>query len=149
MTSPLAARLSAEECLERIRAAGHKLTPQRREIVRLLSESPEPLTARQVHQALVRRFPGVSLDTVYRTLYLLVDEGISCQLGLASRANARFRLHGGPHHHHGVCLGCGAAFELAWCPLEPASRAVKASRTDFTVVGHAFELYGYCGACRP
>jgi len=56
------------------------------------------------------RIPNVSLDTVYRILYWLEDEGLVFRLPISSD---RFRFDGDvePHHHY-VCSECGSIFDF-------------------------------------
>ena len=56
-------------------------------------------------QAVRRGLPTVSLDTVYRTRWLLTDLGLITTLGLP---RGRFRFDGNmkPHHHF-ICTRCG------------------------------------------
>jgi len=49
--------------------------------------------------------PTVSLDTVYRTLWLLKDLGLVVTLG-SSRERTRFDANLNSHHHF-VCRECG------------------------------------------
>ncbi len=139
---------SVHDILEALREKGYKRTPQRERIVEILWESRSPLTAREVYNSVREEFPHVSLDTVYRNLELLREAGFASQINLQSRESARFELLvDGEHHHHVVCLDCGTAVCLPICPVDRC--AIDAAHAhEFTLVGHAFELYGYCGRCR-
>jgi Fur family peroxide stress response transcriptional regulator len=88
-----------------LRRAGVKMTHQRLEILRELARSSEHPDAETIYQGVRRRIPPLSLDTVYRTLWLLLDLGLISTLG-ASRDRARFDANLEPHHHF-VCLRCG------------------------------------------
>lgn len=140
--------LSLDAIVAEVKARGLKVTPQRLEILRILSEAAEPLTAQEVLRAVQATQPQVSLDTIYRNLALLVEQGLIGQVNLQNRESARYELQsGGHHHHHMVCLGCGRTFCIELCPT-----ALMACRPDedpkFKVVGHAFEIYGYCSQCQ-
>lgn len=139
---------SVHQILQTLREQGYKRTPQRERIVEILWESRAPMTAREVYDAVKEEFPHVSLDTVYRNLDLLRKAGLASQINLQNRESARFELHhDGEHHHHVVCLDCGKAVCLPVCPLD-SHTLDTARKRDFTLVGHAFELYGYCDRCR-
>ena len=56
--------------------AGVKLTHQRLEIFKVVASSDEHPSAEAVHKAVQTDMPTVSLDTVYRTLWLLADLGL-------------------------------------------------------------------------
>lgn len=87
------------------RAEGIKLTHQRIEIFRAVAQSGDHPDADQVFQRVRGRMPTVSLDTVYRTLWLLNDLGLVATLG-SSRERTRFDANLNSHHHY-VCGQCG------------------------------------------
>jgi len=61
--------------------------------------------AETIYRRVRDRMPTVSLDTIYRTLWLLVDLGLIQTLG-PGRDRARFDANL-DHHHHFVCVKCG------------------------------------------
>jgi len=97
---------SRMERFERVcREAGAKLTHQRMEIFREVAATGDHPDAETIHQRVRDRLPTVSLDTIYRTLWLLVDLGMVKTLG-SGRERARFDANLDPHHHF-VCVKCG------------------------------------------
>jgi len=87
------------------RRAGIKLTHQRIEIFREIAQTGDHPDADQVFQRVKDRIPTVSLDTVYRTLWLLNDLGLLITLG-SSRERTRFDANLNSHHHF-ICGQCG------------------------------------------
>jgi Fur family transcriptional regulator, peroxide stress response regulator len=87
------------------REAGVKLTHQRLEIFREIAASLEHPDAEAVFRGVQGRMPTVSLDTVYRTLWLLNDIGLVTTLG-PRRESVRFDANLRRHHHF-VCTRCG------------------------------------------
>lgn len=87
------------------RDQGIKLTHQRIEIFREVAQTGDHPDADQIFQRVRNRMPTVSLDTVYRTLWLLNDLGLVVTLGF-SRERARFDANLTEHHHF-VCERCG------------------------------------------
>jgi len=138
-----------ENRLEHLRAvaqkAGVKLTHQRLEIFRELASTAEHPDADSIYRAVRQRMPTVSLDTVYRTLWMLHDLGLVMTLG-PQRERVRFDANLEQHHHF-VCVRCGLvrdfqSDELAHLPL-PESVAALGSVHDAHV-----EVRGTCGACQ-
>ncbi|MBB1094389.1 transcriptional repressor [Rhodopseudomonas palustris] len=82
-----------------------KLTHQRMEIFREVAQTEDHPNADQVFQRIRNRIPTVSIDTVYRTLWLLKDLGLVVTLG-TSRERTRFDANLKSHHHY-VCQQCG------------------------------------------
>ena len=71
------------------RGAGVKLTHQRMEIFREVAQTDDHPDAETVYRGVRKRIPTVSLDTVYRTLWLLDEQGLVTALG-PSRDRTRF-----------------------------------------------------------
>ena len=57
--------------LERLRQKGVTLTPQRMAIAEYLSNSKNHPTADEIHRVIRKKYPTMSLATVYSTLELL------------------------------------------------------------------------------
>ncbi|MDY0003027.1 MAG: Fur family transcriptional regulator [Polyangia bacterium] len=124
--SEVARRLEGFEAAAR--AARVKLTHQRLEIFREVAASLEHPDAETVFRSVKARMPTVSLDTVYRTLWLAKDLGLLSTLG-PRHESVRFDANLS-HHHHFVCLGCGQA------------RDFESEELDSLDVHEAVEMYG-------
>lgn len=98
-----------EQLLDRFREglkqSGVKLTHQRLEVYQELAKSGEHPDAETLFRRVRERLPTISLDTVYRTLWLLLDLGLITTLG-PSRVGTRFDANLNSHHHF-VCSRCG------------------------------------------
>ena len=90
---------------EGLKRAGIKLTHQRLEIFREVANCADHPDAETIFKGVRRRVPTVSLDTVYRTLWMLVDLGLITTLG-SPRERLRFDANMAPHHHF-ICAQCG------------------------------------------
>ncbi|WP_425058942.1 Zinc-specific metallo-regulatory protein [Sporomusa carbonis] len=130
-----------------LRGQGYKITPQRRAVIGALQECGKFATAQQVLEHVKISFPDMSLDTVYRNLSLLVELGLVHEIHMRGRDGNVFEIVTSDHHHHLVCLGCGKAECLDFCPIH-IEDVVKAEENGFKVTSHALEFYGYCRECR-
>jgi|BarGraNGADG00312_1021997.scaffolds.fasta_scaffold10026_2 Fur family transcriptional regulator, peroxide stress response regulator len=90
---------------EALRSSGIKLTHQRIEIFREVAKTGDHPDAEKIYKRVKKRIPTISLDTVYRTLWMLNDMGLITTLGL-QRGRVRFDANVSPHHHF-VCARCG------------------------------------------
>jgi len=82
-----------------------KITHQRGEIFREVAQTDDHPDAEQVYLRVRDRLPKVSLDTVYRTLWLLKDLGL---IVTTNRGQERTRFDANlEDHHHFVCTQCG------------------------------------------
>lgn len=108
--------------LERVRASGLKLTPQRIAIVREIAADPTHPTAQELFERLRPALPTMSFATVYNTLDALAAAGLCAALSLAPGAS-RFDPNMEPHHH-AVCDQCGLVRDI---PSDPASARPESS----------------------
>ncbi len=126
------------------REAGAKLTHQRTEIFREVARTGDHPDADTVYQRVRARIPAVSLDTIYRTLWLLVDLGLIQTLG-TGRDRARFDANLDQHHHF-VCVECGLTTDF-YSPdfddLDLPESLKEIGRAEATHV----EVRGLCLAC--
>lgn len=126
------------------RDSGIKLTHQRMEIFREVAQTGDHPNAEKVYKDIRKRMPTVSLDTVYRTLWLLNDLGLITTLGTA-REKTRFDANLSRHHHF-VCVRCGLmrdfySDELSELRLPESVKAF--GHTQITQV----EVRGVCLKC--
>lgn len=135
-----------ESKLQRVKNGGHKLTLQRRHILRALADAGQPQTAQQIHRRIGGDDPEIGLDTVYRNLRMLAGLGLVNKIPVAGLRGDLFEL-AEDHHHHYLCLGCGMVTCLPVCPLGEPLPALPPTG-GFQVVAHVFEVYGYCAGCR-
>jgi len=132
----------------RCRAAGIAVTPQRLAIFRRLAATDRHPSAEELHAAVRREMPTLSLATVYKTLDTLAAIGA---VRPVSRLGARGRWDANlAPHHHLVCTVCGTVADVAEPRLEAAARpaAAVAARHGFEAAGHSVEIFGRCAACR-
>ncbi|MDD3653521.1 MAG: Fur family transcriptional regulator [Desulfotomaculaceae bacterium] len=140
--------MTQPEIIKKFKEKGYKITPQRRAIIDVLVKSGKPPTAKEVLRKVRVISPEVSLDTVYRNLKLLSEMGYLIQINLRSSERSRFEIlkNGEQCHHHLVCIGCGDSVCLRQCVLsEQDLKAIK--EKGYEMVGHAYEIYGYCPKC--
>jgi Fur family peroxide stress response transcriptional regulator len=126
------------------RKGGVKLTHQRLEIFREVASSIEHPPVEAVFRAVRKRIPTVSLDTVYRTLWMLEDLGVVTTLG-PRRGTVRFDANLRPHHHF-VCVRCGLARDFENAAFDALS--VPGGVEEYgDVLGARVELRGVCRRC--
>ena len=133
-----------ERFKEAAKKAGVKLTHQRLEIFREVAGSLEHPSAESVLKAVQPRMPTVSLDTVYRTLWLLNDLGLVSTLG-PKRESVRFDANL-QHHHHYVCVRCGLARDFESTELN-ALRIPQSVKDFGSIVATHVEVRGVCDRC--
>ena len=122
----------------RLAADGYRLTAPRRALIRAVQHLGDRFTAEE----LVAGAPGVGRATAFRTLRLLQDLGLVCQVVLAD-GTVEYRLDEAGHHHHLVCTECGAVGDFAGCNVDDLL-AELSRRTGYHIDQHRLEVYGRC-----
>ena len=137
-----------ERFVTRCRAAGLVLTPQRLTVFRHLAAGHGHPSAEELHAAVRRELPTLSLATVYKTLDSLA------RLGAVRRVRgggARGRWDAGlESHHHLVCIECGSVRDVHDARLDAVKRraAALAGRHGFAASSHVVDILGRCAACQ-
>ena len=121
--------------------AGHRVTAPRRRLLSAVAGLGDQFTAEELAAAA----PGVGRATVFRTLRLMLDLGIVCQVVLDDGA-LHYRLTSGGHHHHISCSHCGAVIDFATCDIDDLLGELS-RRTGYAIEAHRLEIYGRCAAC--
>ncbi len=124
--------------------AGVKLTHQRFEIFREIAASTVHPDAETVFRVVQARIPTVSLDTVYRTLWLLDGLGLITTLG-PRRESVRFDPNL-KHHHHYVCVQCGRTKDFESAELNVLTIPASVKKYGSVLTMHV-EARGLCSAC--
>ena len=131
-----------ERIVRRMSGSGLRITEQRRTLARLFSGASGYLTPKDVYEHMQEVYPGLSFDTVYRNLRVMLELGIVEQFVLEE--GVKFKLScEEPHHHHMICLQCEKTLPIRSCPM-PDTQVPG----GFKVVTHKFEVFGYCPECQ-
>lgn len=135
---------------------GIKWTKQRKCVYQVLSEAAEPLSAQQIY-LLVKESGGqetYALSTIYRILSAFEENGLVNSTTWMGEESVVYELERGDHTHYAVCLDCHKRIPLHSCPFSIGHFGNRHGEreheelSDFTVIGHKIELYGYCDKCR-
>jgi Fur family ferric uptake transcriptional regulator len=120
-------------------------TWQKDAVLHALSQSQGFVSAQQLHRQLTQHGSVIGLATVYRTLNLLVTDGLADSL-VSKEGESLFRDCSSDHHHHLICNGCGITVEIE--AREAENWASKVAKDNgFTDVSHTIEIFGLCKKC--
>jgi Fur family peroxide stress response transcriptional regulator len=128
--------------MEKLRRLGLKLTPQRIAIIQYLDGNTEHPSADAIYKSLVKKYPTISMATVYNTLEVLTTRGHIRELTIEPQKK-RFDSNT-KHHNHLICVCCKKIVDIHRVinvHLPPEEQG------DFEIIGHHIEFYGYCSTC--
>ena len=132
----------AQDLLDELRDQGFKITAPRHQVIERVAGREDNFTAEE----LAAELAPVGRATVYRTLKLLLDQGLICRL-ILSDGGVCYRLSHQAHHHHLVCIQCGATEDVHLEDVEDVLAKVR-DATDYELVGHRLEVFGFCPRCK-
>ena len=132
--------------VDRLREAGHKLTPQRLAIVKILARSDGHPSVEKIHQLLSKDFPTMSLATIYRNVLLVKSLGEVLELGFADGSN-RYDGNKPYPHPHLICTQCKSIIDPDVNQLDHLTAEV-AETSGYKIVSHQIEFFGICPTCQ-
>ncbi len=137
------------------RGYGYRITAPREAILDLLGITQRHMSAEEIYFTLHKKYPGIGLTTVYRTLSLLEQMGLVHKFEFGD-GRARYELAQGPkvkHHHHLVCIRCGRVinydeFVDEELKLMKSVQDALEKKYSFKIKTHQLCFYGLCSKCQ-
>ena len=134
--------MDSQTLIDAIGGRRYRITHPRRRVIASIAEKATIFTAEDLYEEL----KGVGRATVYRTIKLLVEQGLLCKINLPD-GSPRYMLTKSGHHHHLVCVSCYFVSEFHESEIEQLL-SQWASSGKGSVVGHRIEVYVVCAACQ-
>jgi len=131
-----------KRCLDK----GVKLTEQRKIIARVISESKDTYgesdhpDVDELYNRVSKIDPKISIATVYRTVKLFEESGISAKNDFKG-GKARYEEMRESHHDHLIDVKTGEIIEFVDNEIEELQKKV-AEKYGYDLVDHKLELYG-------
>lgn len=138
--------MDAQAILLELNRRGHRITGQRQLVVEVLLAGPLPQSAAAIYARCQQRDGAISCPTVYRTLSLLAQARVLEKLPMEAGNVYQLLEKEQLHQHQLICQKCGARVLFNACPRQLIAR--EASRHQFRVLGHKFEIIGLCKDCQ-
>lgn len=129
-----------------LRQQGHRMTFQREMIVEALAHSGRHMTAEEVLDIVRQKTRAVNIATIYRTLDLLVENGLVTRIDLGEGRVVYATVRHGPHIHL-VCRRCGRVQEADAALLAPLADALGEQYHFACDTGH-LTISGLCQDCQ-
>lgn len=122
---------------------GLRATRPRLNILAVLSQAQDPMSAQAVYAALLGN--GADRSSVFRTLKLLGGLGI-LSVTESPRHEQLYELAPKKHHHHLHCERCGRVVTIP-CYVAPGVFRTIQKQAKFPTIRHATDLSGICANC--
>lgn len=128
--------------MEKYRNIGIKLTPQRLAILNYMDGNKSHPSADTIYSAVSKKFPTMSVATVYNTLEALKNKGALQELTIEP-GKKRYDPDTTTHHHL-ICIKCKDIIDIF--------KKFKLDLSDgmangFEIKGNHIEFYGICSKC--
>jgi Fur family peroxide stress response transcriptional regulator len=133
-----------EQIVSSLRDEGLRITPQRIAIVDYLLKTEDHPSAELIHKVVRKRYPMVSLSTVYKTLDLLKEKKLVNEIEV--EGESRFDAHTDEHINL-ICMKCGKIDDIDEEYLKEI-QVKAAKKSKYLILKSNFELHGYCNSCK-
>lgn len=133
-----------EKFIEILREKGHKVTPQRIELYKIIKNCKHP-TAEEIYQIVNESYPTISPATVYKTIDLLRGIGEVQEISV-SDGKIRYETNMTPHINlH--CIECGKVEDVFTSPIKDSAKEAI-GKSGYEIVCQSFNFFGYCPECQ-
>ncbi|MGL5151149.1 MAG: Fur family transcriptional regulator [Clostridium sp.] len=130
---------------ELLRSNGIRVTKPRIEILNILMNNNEALTAEEIHESCNKNEVDIDFSTVYRVLAVFEDKGIVDKFSLNGE-RCLFNFKQEQHKHYLECDICHKEVEID-CPMKQIEQLVKVNN-GFILTEHDLKMKGICEECR-
>lgn len=132
--------------LKKLKDNGYRITPQREMIIQIIAHCNRHMSAEEVMANVRDKTKLINIATVYRTLDLLVENGLASRFNLGNGKIAYATGEHGPHVHL-VCKHCGSVAEIAEGDILPALQRIE-ELYSFNCEPYHFSIHGLCQKCK-
>lgn len=135
------------EVMNKLKDKGYRITPQRRVIVEKIVQTAGLLTVAEIWKLVRTEYNDIGLDTIYRNINVLAEMGILTPITGIGNDSTRYELADANHHHHVVCIKCGQAVCIDYCPINQEFSEMLRQK-GYELIRHNVELLGVCAKCK-
>jgi Fur family peroxide stress response transcriptional regulator len=125
---------------------GHRLTPQRLAMLKVIAKSAGHPGVEQIYEQIKRDFPTTSLATVYKTVSLLKEVGEVLELSF-NHLGSRYDGNKPYPHPHVICTRCGQIIDPQFAAMAEISQEM-AQQTGYRITHHQLNFFGLCPKCQ-
>jgi Fur family peroxide stress response transcriptional regulator len=133
-----------EDVIGKLKEYGLQVTHQRLAIYQELFQSKNHLDAEMIYRQVKKRFPMISLGTVYKTLERFSDVGLIRKVSPVTEV-ARYEANTDPHHHL-ICVECQSIKDVNGQDLNEKIHLPDAA--GYEILHYQLLFHGYCPTCQ-
>jgi len=137
--------MNTQQLISKFHEKDFRVTPQRLAICEFVLSSKEHPTVDQVYRVVQKKYPTLSLATVYQTLHLLTEIGMLQELGFRDGVS-RYDPDTSPHINI-VCQTCGKIQDYESESVRKFLSQIT-MELERTLIGQHLEIYTYCDQCK-
>jgi Fur family peroxide stress response transcriptional regulator len=138
--------LRLDEITQKLKVSGHRLTPQRMAVLKILASSAGHPSVEQVYNQVKVDFPMTSLGTVYKTVTLLKEMGEILELGFGEDSHRYDGAKPYPHPHL-ICVKCNEIIDGDLSLDQESLRSLEQA-SGYQILRPQISLYGFCPDCK-
>ena len=135
----------SKDIISKLSELGYRMTPQRAMIVSAIENSDNHISAEEIYAQVIAKYSHVNISTVYRTLEMLKRLGLVTETDMGE-GRVRYHPAGKGHHHHLVCIECGAIIDLDESVLSPVKDVLRKKYGFIADLRH-LAIFGRCTKC--
>lgn len=135
-----------EKMIRALKDKGHRLTPQRLAMLKVIAQSAGHPGVEQIYEQIKGDFPTTSLATVYKTVSLLKEMGEVLELSFA-HMGSRYDGNKPYPHPHVICTRCGRILDPDFTAAAEISQEM-ARQTGYQITYHQLNFFGLCPKCQ-
>jgi Fur family ferric uptake transcriptional regulator len=132
--------------IDTLRSRGYRITPQREMIIETIAHNGHHIDAETVYSHIQERTHTINIATVYRTLDLLVEQGLASRIDLGGGRVIYATYQHGPHIHL-VCRQCGQVTDANQDLLSTLNRQLQSGYRFAADLQH-ISILGLCSTCQ-
>ena len=136
--------MKIEGLIKELRKKGYKVTPQRLAISEFILSNKNHLTAEEIYEEIKKKFPSISISTIYQVLRLLTSLGKINELKFVDN-KSRYESDVTPHIN-AICPKCGNIEDYYSQNIEEFMLKIK-QEFKFEPISHRIDIYRYCVKC--
>ena len=139
-------RLTERKVAAILRQHSYKLTPQRRVVIQAIASNQDHLTPTAIYERVHQHHPNIGFVTIYRTLEILAQLGLICELHAGGSCRS-YTISAPGHHHHLICERCSAIIDVDESLFLPIQQTLFKEYSFRANINH-FAIFGRCINCQ-